>query len=81
MIFQKSKRNRHFGITLLLVWALLWPEIYMQNEFSCLQREDGTEISEEEAEKIWEELYLGEIDPGKITYKLWIVEWLKEQGY
>lgn len=62
-----------------ILWMLLCPEIYTQEEFSCLERVDGQEITKEEAEEIWQAILFEEADI-ELTYKSKMLEWLQEQG-
>lgn len=81
MIYRNKKNNTRFGIAMVLVWALLCPEIYMQSDWKCLERADGLPISEEEANQVWEKIFLGDLQDGEVSYKIGLLEWLKEQGY
>lgn len=61
-----------------ILWMLLCPEAYTQDNFSCLERTDGQEISGEEVEKVWQAILYGE-EGTEVHYKSKLAEWLKEQ--
>lgn len=78
----KKKKYRFVGC-LGILWMLLCPEIFLAEDFCCLSRMDGKEMTKEEAESIWQKLMYGDETPDakdiSVTYKCKILEWLEKE--
>jgi len=68
-----------FAFAIVLWMGLLNPELFMQTGLGCLEREDGKEISQEEARMVWESFtqFAEKEQEFTVVYKSRLLEWLK----
>lgn len=66
---------------IMTLGALLWigaisPEIFIDPEMGCFVNEAGEALTEEEAEELFEKLYMQEDSQVQIVYKSKLWEWI-----
>lgn len=75
----KACKQWVLAFAIILWMGLLSPELFMQTGLGCLEREDGKEITQEEAQRVWESLvqFTEQEQEVTVVYKSKLLEWLK----